>query len=356
MIRHLPSLFFSVFSVLPVFPVFPAFAFDPVMPGKALAFPRDAGAHPGHRLEWWYITGHLESDRGPMGFQVTFFRVRNPAAEGNPSRFSPSQLLFAHAALGDPALGKLLHDQRTARAIEGLVEAKTTGTDVRIDDWTLRREGNPYRTRIAAEDFTLDLELTPTQPVLLQGERGFSRKGPGAAHASYYYSEPHLAVSGIVRMRGGERKVRGVAWLDHEWSSETLAAEAAGWDWLGLNLDDGGALMAFRIRARNGEALWTSATLRARDGEPVAIPREKIAFTVRRTWRSPRTGTSYPVAMDLKVGERVWRVDPLFDDQELDARSSTGTLYWEGAVRAASEGATARGYLELTGYSGRPPF
>ena len=71
-----------------------AFAFDPVTPGKNFEFPRDAGAHPGHRLEWWYITGHLESDRGPMGFQVTFFRVRNPAAEGNASRFGPSQLLF----------------------------------------------------------------------------------------------------------------------------------------------------------------------------------------------------------------------------------------------------------------------
>jgi predicted secreted hydrolase len=335
---------------------FAAFAFDPVTPGKKLEFPRDAGAHPGHRLEWWYITGHLETDRGPMGFQVTFFRVRNPAAEGNPSRFSPSQLLFAHAALGDPSLGRLLHDQRTARAIAGLAEAKTADTDVRIDDWSLRREGNAYRTRVAGDEFALDLELLPTQPVLLQGDRGFSRKGPHAAQASYYYSEPHLAVSGHVKARGREHKVRGVAWLDHEWSSEMLAADAAGWDWLGLNLDDGGALTAFRIRARDGSALWSSATLRAKGGEPVAVARDAIAFTVRRTWRSPRTGTGYPVAMDVRVGDQVWRIDPLFDDQELDARASTGTLYWEGAVRAASDRGTGRGYLELTGYSGRPPF
>src|SRR5215203_2803213 len=87
---------------------FASLAFDPVTPGKKLEFPRDAGAHPRHRLEWWYITGHLETDRGPMGFQVTFFRVRNPSAEGNASRFSPAQLLFAHAAIGDPALGRLL--------------------------------------------------------------------------------------------------------------------------------------------------------------------------------------------------------------------------------------------------------
>ena len=352
---HLLSLFvlFSVFSVVSVFP---AFAFDPVTPGRKLEFPRDAGAHPGHRIEWWYVTGHLETEGGPLGFQVTFFRVRNPSAGNNASRFSARQLLFAHAALSDPALGRILHDQRTARAMDGLVEAKTADTDVRIDDWSLRREGGAYRTRIAGEEFTLELDLAPTQSPLLQGDRGFSRKGTSAASASYYYSEPQLAVSGRVVARGRPREVRGVAWLDHEWSSAPLEADAAGWDWLGVNLDDGGALMAFRIRSRGGAALWSTATLRAKGGEPVTLPAADVAFTTRRTWRSPRTGTEYPVAMDVRVGERVWKVEPLLDDQEIDARASTGTLYWEGAVRTASDGASGRGYLELTGYAGRPPF
>ena len=42
---------------------------------------------------------------------------------------------------------------------------------------------------------------------------------------------------------------------------------------------------------------------------------------------------------------------PLLDDQELDSRSSTGTIYWEGAVRAQQGGReVGKGYLELTGY------
>jgi predicted secreted hydrolase len=45
------------------------------------------------------------------------------------------------------------------------------------------------------------------------------------------------------------------------------------------------------------------------------------------------------------------------DDQELDARATTGTLYWEGAVRVAgSDGTKGRGYLELTGYAERVPM
>jgi predicted secreted hydrolase len=334
-----------------------AHAFDPVTPGHELQFPRDRGAHPGHRIEWWYVTGHLDSKRGPLGFQVTFFRVRNPDAEASPSRFAPKQIVFAHAARADPAAGRLLHDQRSARALPPLVEARTGETHVRIDDWSLAREGEAYRTQVGGADFTLELAMSPTQPVMLQGERGFSRKGALGAQASYYYSEPQLRVSGRVVAHGAAEEVTGVAWLDHEWSSEVLASEASGWDWLGANLDDGGAIMAFRIRARDGSPLWSTATLRPRDGPVTTIDASQVFFTPRRTWKSPRTGTTYPVAMDVRIGPRTWRVEPLMDDQELDARASTGTLYWEGAVRMqADDGARARAYLELTGYAERVPF
>ena len=350
-------LLIVLFSVVSVVSVVHAVDFDPVIPGKALQFPRDAGAHPGHRIEWWYNTGMLETKRGPRGFQVTFFRVRNPEAEGNPSRFSPRQLLFAHAALADPAKGRLLHDQRSARALQDLVGASEADTAVRIDDWRLARESGAYSARIDAEDFALDLAMTPTQPALLQGERGFSRKGAGAGEASYYYSEPHLRVDGRIRSAGEALEVKGSAWLDHEWSSQLLADDAMGWDWLGANLAGGGALMVFRIRAKDGTPLWANAMLRAPGMAPVAAGREAVRFTTRRQWKSPRTGTVYPVAMDIEVAGRTWRVDPLMDDQELDARASTGTLYWEGAVRVeGAAGERGSGYLELTGYAGRLDF
>jgi predicted secreted hydrolase len=292
-----------------------------------------------------------------MGFQVTFFRVRNPEADANKSRFSPRQLLFAHAALADPAKGRLLHDQRSARMLEGLVEASESDTAVRIDDWMLAREAGAYRTRIDAEGFSLDLAMTPTQPVLPQGDRGFSRKGGAAGEASYYYSEPHLAVEGRVRSEGETLEVKGVAWLDHEWSSQLLSDDAMGWDWLGANLEGGGALMAFRIRGKDGAALWANATLRLPGAPPVVSGSDAVRFSRRREWKSPRTGTVYPVAMDVEIAGKVWRVEPLMDDQELDARGSTGNVYWEGAVRVEGAGGErGRGYLELTGYAGRLTF
>ena len=178
-----------------------------------------------------------------------------------------------------------------------------------------------------------------------------SRKGPNPVQASYYYSQPHLAVSGTLAAGGTSVNVTGTAWLDHEWSSEVLAPEAAGWDWIGINLADGGAVMAFRMRDKSGGTFWAGGALRDRDGRSRIVARDRIRFAPLRTWRSPRTGVDYPVAMRVIVDDVDLVLDPLFDDQELDSRASTGTIYWEGAVRANVGGREAgRGYLELTGY------
>jgi predicted secreted hydrolase len=326
-------------------------AYPQVERGVPLSFPRDHGSHPAFRTEWWYVTGVVGPRDAQVGVQITFFRSRPGIAESGKSRFTPRELLFAHAALALPGRGSLLSDQRAARAGFGLAEASEHATDVRIDDWSLLLRGDTYTARIAARDFTLALEFRMRQPPLLQGDEGVSRKGPLPAQASYYYSVPQLGLSGTMVIEGRERSVDGVAWLDHEWSSAYLASEARGWDWTGINLDDGGALMAFRIRDRRGDPFWAGGAFRDRNGRRTPFRREDVQFETLRRWRSPRTNIDYPVAMRVVAGEFDLVLEPLFDDQEEDARASVGTIYWEGAVRARRGGATfGRGYLELTGY------
>lgn len=343
-----------------VAPMTPACATDfaQVRPGHVLTFPRDHGAHPAFRTEWWYVTGWLDTDAGPIGFQITFFRSRTGIGEASASPFAPRQLLFAHAAVSDPRIGRLLHDERAARVGLGLAEAKEGDTDVWMSDWSLRRSASQYRAHIAAREFTLTLEFDAHAPPLLQGEGGYSRKGPRAEQASYYYSRPQMKVSGQLAVQSKTVPVRGgTAWLDHEWSSELMAAEAQGWDWLGLNLRDGSALMAFRMRRADGTAMWAAALHRAPDGSLRSFPAHAIAFEPLRLWRSHRSQASYPVALTLRLDDLIFELEPLFDDQELDARASVGAIYWEGAVRArrGSE-EIGRGYLELTGYWKRLRF
>jgi predicted secreted hydrolase len=299
-----------------------------VVKNKVFSFPRDDGSHPDFRTEWWYLTGWLDD---AVGFQVTFFRFRPVVDEANPSAFNPRGILVAHAALADPKRGRLLHEERAARAGFSLAEAEESRTSLWIDDWRLDQQGDRYHARIPGMELDFDLSL-PGRQTVLQGEGGFSRKGARPQEASYYYSRPHLEVSGKVN----GRDVKGSAWLDHEWSSAYLAPEAVGWDWCGINLFDGGSLMAFRMRKKGGGIYYADAG---------------TSFEVLRTWKSPRTGTEYPIEMKVTSGKTALRLVPLMDDQELDARASTGTIYWEGAVRAF-DGAkeVGRGYLELTGY------
>jgi predicted secreted hydrolase len=326
--------------------------FAQVIPGRPMRFPRDHGAHPQFRTEWWYATGWLANEaREPLGFQVTFFRSRLPFATDNPSSFTPRQVLFAHAALADPVLGRLRDDQRAARPALGLAGAAEDTTRVWIDDWRLELDGDAYRAQVAGRDFTLDLRLRAPGAPLLEGEDGLSRKGPRPQEASWYYSRPQLEVRGSIERGRGKEAVSGSAWLDHEWSSAYLAPEARGWDWCGINLGDGGALMAFRMRAKPGGVLWAGGTLEDRSGNKSTFTPAQISFVPLRRWESPRTAVEYPVSMRVTAGGRSWDLEPLMDDQELDSRASTGTIYWEGAVRAKQAGReVGRGYLELTGY------
>jgi predicted secreted hydrolase len=347
---------------------------DEVRPDRALRFPRDHGAHPGSRIEWWYITGWLTSGKtggdGLMGFQLTFFRSRTGLGAGLVGHLVPRQLLFAHAAISELKPGGHRHAQRVARWSEDERDAgpiaSRSDTQLRLGAWRLQHhnvaEGSRFDARLAAPEagFTLDLALTSTQPLLLQGTQGFSLKGPPVApgqpaHASLYYSMPQLAVQGAVTLGGRDQVVQGRAWLDHEWSNALMPPGAVGWDWIGINLTDGGALTAFVLRAADGRALWAGGSHRSNAGVLRTFAANEVLFAPLRHWNSPETGARYPVRWRVTTPAGAHEVEALLDAQELDSRRSTGSAYWEGlsALRDAGSGQRiGLGYLEMTGYAG----
>jgi predicted secreted hydrolase len=327
--------------------------------GRALSFARDHGAHLAARTEWWYVTGWLGRDTEPThGFQITFFRSRTGLAEGVPGRFAARQLLFAHAAVTALDSRRHLHDQRIARwsGATGAVlgSASVEGGAVRLGAWSLKDEGTAWHARLPCRDFDLDLIFRRTQTLLLQGEGGYSRKGPDERQASHYYSEPQLAASGRVTVPGQRTEATGKAWLDHEWSDVLLHPLAVGWDWIGMNLVDGSALTTFVLRRRDGSALWAGGSFRPAQGLATVFTPETVQFVPGQRWRSPGSGASYPVSWQLQTPAGHFEVRALLDAQELDGSASTGTVYWEGLSELldAQGRRVGLGYLEMTGYSG----
>ena len=240
--------------------------------------------------------------------------------------------------------------------------ASDADTTVHLNDWHLQRDpSGRYHTRISGNALGIELTAQPTQPLLLQGDQGFSRKGPDPSQSSFYITHPQLAVQGQLRIDGRMVQITGRAWLDHEWSEALMHPDAVGWDWIGMNLHDGSSLTAFRLRRRDGSAVWAGGSWRGSvtGATGVAPARsfgpDEVQWLPGRRWTSPRTGASYPVEWQVLTPVGRFTVNALVDAQELDSRASTGTVYWEGVSDLLDQQgrAVGRGYLEMTGYASR---
>ncbi len=327
----------------------PAFA----LASRMLIFPRDNGSHPDFRTEWWYLTGYAKSEQREFGFQVTFFRSRVDATQDMASKFSAKQLIFAHAAVTDVQGKVLLHDQRITREGFEVARAAAASTDVAIKDWSLKQTPQGYQAVVVGPAFNVNLNISETQGVILQGDKGLSRKGPDEKQASYYYSKPQLATAGTITLGRERFAVHGTAWLDHEWSQEMLHPDAVGWDWIGMNLFDGSALTAFQLRDKNGKALWDGGSFRAGNTKRYGFSRGEVVFSRQRSWKSVASQASYPVEWIVRTPADFYTVKAVIDNQELDSRATTGAIYWEGLSNLFDSNGqhVGRGYLEMTGYA-----
>ena len=331
-----------------------------VEPGLELTFPADHGAHPGYRTEWWYLTGQVADEDGRrFGFQFTVFRstLAPGAARAGDSPLRAREVFAGHLALTDVVGGRTRFAERLRRGGTALARASTDDLELALEDWTLAR-GSDGRLTLAAADpaqaIGLEFTLVPEKPLVLHGERGYSQKGPEPGNASAYVSWTRLATTGALRLDGRAFEVEGVAWFDHEFGSGVLPEGVQGWDWFGLELDDGRELMLFHLRRPDGSATpFSAGTLVERDGSTRALAPADFTIEPRGQWTSPRTQATYPAGWRLSVpGAGIELVAaPLVDDCELEDRASTGVVYWEGPV-ALTGTTTGRGYAELTGYAG----
>jgi len=327
------------------------------------SFPRDHGSHPDYRTEWWYFTGNLRDGHGDRyGYQLTFFRqgIRlEPADPDNP--WSIRDLYLAHFAMTDVAAATFASKDLASRAGPGLAGASEDRMDVWLFDWSAAMEDSTIRIHARGADMHLTLELHPRKPPVFHGDGGLSAKGPAEGQASYYVSFTDLESRGVITTsaRKSDIVVTGVSWFDHEFGSNQLTRDQAGWDWFSLHLSDGRDLMIYLLRRTDGSVEpASSGTLVNAAGHTQHLALSDIRIDVLATWKSPRSGGLYPVKWRLRVPSQAieLEVSALLNDQELITEASTNVVYWEGAVdgRGTSKGqaVTCEGYVELTGYAG----
>ena len=328
----------------------------------AWSFPQDHWARTGYKTEWWYFTGHLQTETGrQFGYQFTFFRVGLlPQTPDLDSEWTARDLIMGHAAISDldrerHYFSDVLH--RAAPLLGGFgafpdtTIAWTRGPAGAEALWTLRWNGAAFDFSMAdrAQGLSFELRTEPVKPLVFQGPNGYSEKGAGA---SQYYSFTRLATSGSITVEEERFAVSGESWMDKEFGSDVLGEHQAGWDWFSLQLDNEQEIMLYILRNRAGDIDFARGTKVSPGGEAQYLTRKDFAIQVTATWISPHTGAPYPAGWAITIGGETWNVRPRMPDQENRARRISTLFYWEGAVAVfnAAGRQIGRGYVELTGY------
>lgn len=325
----------------------------------SLKFPEDLGAHPDYQTEWWYYTGNLETpENRKFGYQFTIFRRAiapqdPPPKVGQSSDWRSRQVYFAHFTLSDIENQQFYPQERFSRGAADLAGAEADPYHVWIDNWTMIGEDGSVHLKANGDEVKIDLNLEQSRPPVLQGDRGYSVKGPEPGNASYYYSIVQQPTHGTVTVKDQTFEVRGISWKDHEYSTSALSPGTAGWDWFSLQFEDQSALMVYILRQEDGTPLeFSRGSYIDPDGNVTALTKADWQLEVLNHWKSPDSGAKYPSEWKLSFPklEISLQGKPLMPNQELNL----STVYWEGAVEfkgdRQNQPIRAQGYVELTGY------
>ena len=329
-----------------------------VLKPRAFIFPKDHGAHPDYHVEWWYFTGNIQSaTERKFGYELTFFRFAlTPDQKLTASKWRNNQVYMAHFALTDVQDNRFYADERFSRAGNGLAGAEAEKYHVWLYDWHAQageEVGSVIHLEATMDDVAISLDLKPEKKIALQGVDGFSQKNAEPGNASYYYSYTRMATTGSIQVNQQSLDDTGSSWMDREWSSASLSAQQAGWDWFALQLSDSSELMFYRFRRKDGmQDINNAGAVFNADGSKISLNFSDIVIEVLDYWKSPHTHITYPAKWHLSVPKLGLELDitPLINDQELNVRYR----YWEGAVSVTGkkyeQDVNGQGYVELTGY------
>ena len=341
-----------------------SFSYQLALPGKKLSFPADHHSHPNFKTEWWYYTGHLQTDSGKRyGYQVTFFRFglrdrQNGEKKDHPIVFT--DLYMAHFALSDISQKKFLFRERINRGYGNKAGAATDRYLVWNEDWKVAGDAQQHVIQVNDRGTKLSLRLTALKLPALHGQNGLSQKGEGEGRASYYYSLTRMRTEGEIEIAGKKEKLQGLSWMDHEFGSNQLRDDQVGWDWFSIQLDNQTELMLYLIRRKDGTAdPYSSGTVINADGATKHLRLKDFHVEALDKWKSAKSGAIYPMKWKVMIpGEEVeLQIIPEFPDQELITNRSTRVTYWEGTARISgtsrSKPVGGDGYVEMTGYAGK---
>lgn len=324
--------YLTIAFLLGLFVIQPTLANDykPFPLNKTWSFPQDHGAHLDYRYEWWYFTGHLETvEKRKFGFELTFFRLGN-----NTSRISTgwaiNNIYITHFALTNPKDNTFYYTEKNNRDSLHFAGAKENDLDVWNGNWFAKRNDNKISIFADSGKYSLNLDLMPSKPLLLQGDNGYSQKLDNPRDASYYYSFPILNGSGRIKYDGEIYTIKSIsAWMDHEFFTSTYT-QKIGWNWFAIQLSNNEQIMIYTLQNKYMVAgAHNSGVIYKANGEIIKLKSSDFHVQNLSTWLSPVTNVEYPSGWQLSIPQHGYEftILPVVKNQEF---ISSITNYWEG--------------------------
>jgi predicted secreted hydrolase len=330
------------------------------LPGYHFHFPQDHSAHEKFRTEWWYFTGHLETDEHRhFGYELTFFRsgVSN-ISDKDTSPWKLNNVYLAHFALSDLDRKDFKYFEKLNRGGLGPAGANSDNFYVYNETWFAEQLGKQMILRAQAPGVAIHLSLDPAKAEVVHGKDGVSQKASGKGYASHYYSLTRLNSDGYVYIDGKASHAKGISWMDHEFGSNQLTNQQVGWDWFSIQLSNDTELMLYLMRTTSGGIdPNSSGTVVYANGSTKHLNLSDFKVTPSGSWKSSKSGGVYPMHWQIEIPSEQCKlkVSPYFESQELATAKSTGVTYWEGASKAVGsfggKPVTAEAYVEMTGYA-----
>lgn len=365
------------------------------VPARAGTRAFDVAPHSHALIEWWYANAHFTSAKGHrLAVVVSFFKTGNGSTPFTGSLAVPvghylivgvtdltarSHKYYSYAdhnmvrqlALIAPLIAmKSGNDPTTLQLVKSVMAGQIPPPSRFIDgDATIAPaplsihygsaaslDESPATHEMRLQFKTdgggaYDLYFAAERPIMAvggSGETGFTNPTD-----MYYFSTTHCAVHGTVRIGGHLIDISsGLGWYDHQWGS-SWGVENDGWDWLGIQLNDGRDILAYRQRHLDTGGIGvTAATTMSPSGKLTVETKAQLTPIAGGAWTSPHTSITYPLSWTLVLpGQNVrFIVTPDVKDQEVRVLAG-GRAIWEGACTVTGKGIRGVAFLELVGYS-----
>ncbi len=352
------------------------------------SFPKDHGRHSQFGTEWWYLSGRLSSESGTdWAYHFTIFRrafkrwsslalvalaisvksIRNieffkrsfaRMLESREHRRIGVEGYVGHLSITNIKEKNFVFFERGGISLRKVAGATDDGLCVWVKEWKLKEENGTIHLAAERNDFSVDLDLLPMKPPILNGARGLSVKGQEPGEASYHYSIAYLKTAGSLKWRGNTHQVSGASFMDREFGTSILPRSIRGWDWFGLILDNNHEVMVSIIRMSDGTMAETSsATMVFPDGAWRCVAAVDLQVEIDDFWTSQATGARYPVHWFVRVEPLNVELEiaALIKEHELVSATSTTINYWEGPVNVSGnmfgQSVAGHGHVELVGYA-----